>query len=340
MRLAGQIKMGYYPTPPRIVDLIRDRLEFPDKSFTALDPCAGEGEALQQLTADTAAVTFGLEPDGERVDAARANIKTMLHSSLEEASVSNGALSLILLNPPYDAEHEQLTAPGGKKTVRKERAFLRRCLPFLAPTGVLIYIVPRHILDADTVAYLSQRLDALELWDFPEPERSQFAQAVAIGTRSREQRPNAAFTPILDSPPIDAKPAMAVPIANPDVKIFRTSRLDPATLYHAAQNSPLWPMLDPNPNSGRTATAQRRPPLHLRAGHLSLLLAAGCLDGPVGEGPERHLVRGKTAKTIKQTVEVAVNPETGTVTTTTRRRDKYLVALKVLKRDGAILELV
>ena len=73
MRTAGQIKMGYYPTPPRIVELIRERLDFPTKTtFAALDPCCGEGNALQQLCWDadrpdlptrSMIRLYGIEPD-------------------------------------------------------------------------------------------------------------------------------------------------------------------------------------------------------------------------------------------------------------------------------------
>jgi hypothetical protein len=39
-----------------------------------------------------------------------------------------------------------------------------------------------------------------------------------------------------------------------------------------------------------------QPPTPLHKGHISLLLAAGHLDGLVGEGPNAHLVRGTVAK--------------------------------------------
>jgi hypothetical protein len=43
MRLAGQDKMGYYPPPPRAVELLRDLLAFPQALFAAPDPaCARE----------------------------------------------------------------------------------------------------------------------------------------------------------------------------------------------------------------------------------------------------------------------------------------------------------
>ena len=55
MRIAGRMKMGYYPTPERVVEQIRKCLSFPREPFTALDPCCGEGLALEQLLSNTQA---------------------------------------------------------------------------------------------------------------------------------------------------------------------------------------------------------------------------------------------------------------------------------------------
>ena len=56
MRIAGRIKMGYYPTPVKVVDCIKTcLLLFPREPFTALDPCCGEGLALEQLVTGTQA---------------------------------------------------------------------------------------------------------------------------------------------------------------------------------------------------------------------------------------------------------------------------------------------
>ena len=52
MRLGGQLKGGYYPTPSRVVDYIRSLLFAPilygrqrDQIVRLLDPCCGPGGA-------------------------------------------------------------------------------------------------------------------------------------------------------------------------------------------------------------------------------------------------------------------------------------------------------
>ena len=56
MRLAAQAKGGFYPTPPRVVDLIAELIHTPSghynrgrETLRILDPCCGAGEALAQL---------------------------------------------------------------------------------------------------------------------------------------------------------------------------------------------------------------------------------------------------------------------------------------------------
>ena len=56
MRLAAQAKGGFYPTPPRVVDLVAELIHTPSGAYhrgretlRILDPCCGAGEALAQL---------------------------------------------------------------------------------------------------------------------------------------------------------------------------------------------------------------------------------------------------------------------------------------------------
>src|ERR1700693_2192080 len=50
MRNVARIKLGYYPLPPSEGDRIRRLLKFPTEAASVLDPCAGTGAALEQIT--------------------------------------------------------------------------------------------------------------------------------------------------------------------------------------------------------------------------------------------------------------------------------------------------
>ena len=95
--------------------------------------------------------------------------------------------------------------------------------------------------------------------------------------------------------------------------------------------SPLWRKL--HAMTTRSELQVPRPPLPLHSGHLGLLLAAGKLDGVVGEGLDRHVVKGKVTKVVSKVEEYK-----GDVLEQ-RELDRYVVSIKVLDRNGNIREL-
>jgi len=145
MRIHGRIKMGHYPTPGPVVDLIRNYLSFPNATFAALDPCCGEGQALAGIVSGRRAVTYGVELDHQRADASKTRLHHVLRCGIEETRIQHRACSLLLLNPPYD--ELTLEEEAATKTERQERAFLRMTVPYLIAGGVLVYIIPQNRLD-------------------------------------------------------------------------------------------------------------------------------------------------------------------------------------------------
>lgn len=75
----------------------------------------------------------------------------------------------------------------------------------------------------------------------------------------------------------------------------------------------------------------RRPLLPLHAGHLGLLLAAGELDGLMGEDGDRHLVHGIVRKAATTTTE-----EDDRGRTVHRTRERHQVVVKLLFPDGTL----
>ncbi|MFW8159790.1 DUF6094 domain-containing protein, partial [Klebsiella pneumoniae] len=133
MRLAAKAKAGFYPTPPRVVDLILRYLDGGPLSHI-LDPCAGEGEALSMACAALGARGFGVELSRERAKRAAAR-GVRVHRG-DAFHFGGEGFSLLWLNPPYDhGEGERL-----------EVAFLRHWTEALLPGGVLVYIIPETSL--------------------------------------------------------------------------------------------------------------------------------------------------------------------------------------------------
>ena len=109
MRLAAQAKGGYYPTPPRVIDLVaqlfygaRSRPRSAD-TLRILDPCCGAGDALTQfadLLRDRSTVpveTCGVELHRDRAEQAANVLDRALACDLFATSIVNNAFSVLLL---------------------------------------------------------------------------------------------------------------------------------------------------------------------------------------------------------------------------------------------------
>ncbi|MCP4416522.1 MAG: methyltransferase, partial [Chloroflexi bacterium] len=154
-RLANIEKAGYFPLPPFVTDLILTCITAPHNG-RILDPCAGKGVALAALAERLNLKPFGVELHEERAQEARLLVQELaarqltqsrsaqlpdqtriLNDSYLNLVTSKNGYNLLYLNPPYDLDSED---------GRLEYQWLWRTRPYLQPGGLLVYIVPRHIL--------------------------------------------------------------------------------------------------------------------------------------------------------------------------------------------------
>ena len=106
MRLAAITRGGFYPIAPEVVRLIAGLIQYEDGPI--LDPCAGEGEALDVLGQALGAAPeklYAIELERER----SANIRDRLPQahllgpcSCFETRISNGSCSVAFVNAPFD----------------------------------------------------------------------------------------------------------------------------------------------------------------------------------------------------------------------------------------------
>lgn len=336
MRVPARIKMGYYPTPVRVVDAIKRLFSFPRAAWTVFDPCCGEGIALQQLAEGTPAITYGVELDEHRAEESRKRLAHVLGCGIEQTRIAHRSCSLLFLNPPYDDAQIEDTVNG--KTERQEKIFLRSCIPYLVPGGVLVYIIPQNRLDKGIAKILANSFTRLSVYRFADPDYAAFRQIVIFGVRrernsldEREARrlqnvPNVSLPLLTEQGDAD----YIVPPSGP-IRFFRSTVIDPQELEKQIKQSPLWRRLHAMTTGAHVQMP--RPPLPLHAGHLGLLLAAGKLDGLVGSGNDRHVVKGKVRKTTTkvQAWKDDVLEE--------RELDRYVVSIKILNGSGQIKEL-
>lgn len=303
MRLAAQAKAGYYPTPLPVVRLLREMVQFPSVPFAALDPCCGTGEALQEFLAGSQGQGYGIELDLKRASEARKRLHRVIASPFECCQVSQNAFSVLWLNPPYDQEAD--TAPD-RKLLRQEYTFLTASTRLLTTGGLVVYIVPQHLLaDRHVAEYLAARYTGLRVGAFP-AELNGFRQVVVLGTKIsgqatrrgevRDWLRGLAHTALPELPATvgqeNAPERYTVPQTPPDVQVFLSMRPSPEDLYAEAARSELWREIRQRTEVQPVGVVRDRPPMTLRAGHLPLLVAGGAFNGVVGEGPEQHLAKG------------------------------------------------
>ena len=305
MRLAGQAKGGYYPTPPRVVDYIRSLLMAPirysrnrDQIVRLLDPCCGPGDALRQLadsiSRSMTVETYGVELHQERAQEAAEQLDHVLASDLFRCSIANRTFNLIWLNPPYDHDREDK---------RVEHAFLTHCTRYLEPSGVLVYIIPRAQI-ATSARFLTTNYARVRAWAFPQPEIEQFNQVVVIGLRKEQPRPDArAMNDLLGSidelTPLrqDLQPVYDVGHSPPGAAMFTTRVIDFEKAVAEARSRGLWTQDEITDAFWPPTDRSTRPLMPLRKGHLAMLVAAGFLDNlELETADSRVLVKGRTTK--------------------------------------------
>ena len=313
MRLAAQAKMGYYPTPDRVISLIANYLKRKNEGLIKiLDPCAGEGTALKLIGDHLKAETYGIEIDHERGNKAKEILTKCLVTDHHNTRISHGSFSLLWLNPPYDWSTRDSDI---EKSERYERTFLRDCIPYLCPKGVLAYLIPQNRLDSHISRMLAYRFEKISVFRFPEQEYGAFKQLVIIGilkTKPDKDERTAQYLKncgqikvVLPHLPEDPPHIYEVPLSSPKANfIFRSKAIDPEELAIEIEQHGLFSqfmeMITPLQMAEKI-----RPILPLRHGHLAQILACGLMNGVVWDRDKINplVIKGVTRKEVRHSVE-------------------------------------
>mgnify|MGYP001604884581 FL=1 len=192
-RLASVQVGGYYPTPSHLLKRIARPLRTGSESYpmvVVLDPCAGDGEAMLTVGANIegrASVSYyGIELEQSRFKALKkrchgVNVECLHGDAFRLPSsviVPTGwrpyrGASVLYCNPPYDTH----SVHG-----RLEQAFLERYTQFIAPNGVLVFVVPRASLAA-SAAHLATYFEEFSCYAFPSVDYAAFKQVVLYARR-------------------------------------------------------------------------------------------------------------------------------------------------------------
>ena len=311
MRLAGQAKGGYYPTPPRVVNRIATHITTEsnphniDVNTLLIDPCCGPGTALATLAKGVARksrarlTTYGVELQRPRAKEASTILNKTMATDIFNTTIGHGTFGLLYLNPPYDFD-------AGEKP-RTEHAFLTRTTRYLATRGILIFIIPQAQL-ATSADYLAAHYTNIKCYAFPQPERDDYNQVVLFGIHKTTPNHNTAqakeitnwATGDLNDLYVTNYPSYAIPNTTLEQVMFMTQRFDPEEAALQARTLGLWASPTLRDALWPTGKTHTHPLMPLRRGHTALLLAAGFMDNmPLEKDGNRILVKGRTTKDTK-----------------------------------------
>jgi len=167
-RNAARLKMGFYPLPESEATRLRGLLEFTG-SASVVDPCVGQGTALEIITQGADVRRYGVELDAERALIAQSKGIETIQGNAFDAIAKPESFSVLYLNPPYDSEI------GLVANNRMERLFLDHTYHWLAMDGVLAMVIPFERL-MDCAGMLSSHFTQLNVFRMTDEESERFRQ--------------------------------------------------------------------------------------------------------------------------------------------------------------------
>jgi len=345
-RLASQAKMGHYPTPPEVIEQIKELFSFSSGS-RCIDTCCGQGDALAGLTDQAPVETYGIELDKDRARQAKGRLGKVLNcDAIYETRITNNAFDLLFLNPPYDWETKEREESD---TERTEKKFLQFHLRYLNTKGVLVYVIPFASLKHTYRLFL--RLKDLRVLAFPEELYKQFKQVVVIGKSSafsgkseidakrammkniiKYVEPETAYESLWTTESIlragNYRPLYEVERNNVELKNFTSTRIDPDEVLPFVKSSQVYAEYDRRISVDKVEEIQ--PLSMLRNGHLAMLLASGMMNGRLKNDRYDLVVKGNIKSFMQQNGEEEDEILNGSEKTTVKSTKKYQVQVRAL----------
>ncbi|RUS44921.1 DUF6094 domain-containing protein [Cohnella sp. AR92] len=307
-RLASESKGGFYATPIDELQLLckRIRLRYQGEEAQGagevriIDPCCGEGEALNMLAislqeqgADVK--SYGVELEQTRYEKARQVIDHVILDGYEFLR-TQPMFSLLWLNPPYQEGFSE----------RTELTFLRALSSvkhgLLQKDGLLMFCIPQYVV-RDSAAVLSGRFRNIRVYRFTDDNYDVFKQVVVIANLGKasgeDSKKNYKWLRSIGEGEKDMLPTLAdidedivVDISEGELGFYRAGKMNPEELARDLAASPLFDELNKRMLSKNMAASMKRPMLPLKPTHMGVAIASGAVGGNMGT----HIVAGITKR--------------------------------------------
>ena len=336
MRERGKVTGGYFPTPERVTGSIAAHLVATrgKGEIRLCDPCCGMGHALHTLsrTLPDPVVTIGVELHADRAAVAQESLTRVVHADAYKLRCTHQAFSVLFVNPPYDHD------AAGR---RQEETFLSHTLPYLAPGGVLIAILPiARMAHRRVCTLVTTWCTDVHVVRFPDPEYAAFTQAVLFGVKRARGERNAMAAGalagrIMSAPSLGSQPVRTYRVPRLSSSWELTSlEIDPyAACALVRAQSPLWQTPEAQDYFTDVRSHECHPLLPPRKAHVATLAAAGLLNNAIIDGPDGPLVlKGSIRKQFR--VDAERSSEEKIV-----EREHLQMTIKVIDRTGVITTL-
>ncbi len=340
-RTASKLVGGYYPFPPEYIPAVVSLFKTAPQGGFCLDPCAGEGAALEALSNALNLKPYANELDHDRAAACRERfgIAQAACGDLFQLRTPHHAYPLLWVNPPYT---ENL---GHASERRRELEMLKEAWKWCQDGGFVCWVVYNQHMTERAAQFLLANSDGIDVCRVPGLHLDAYVQIVVIA-RKREKL----TAPDLDERALALVEACQHPASLPELRVideplyklpapvplrrfyFHPDKITPEMMMPALQQmgahlTGAFQSLGETPLPPPDLT----PVVPPRGGQLGLILAAGLFNGLVlklDSGPAA--VRGVVRMVEVETTE----PDMKGVRETFEHRAQVTITL--LHRTGQI----
>ncbi|MYL35457.1 hypothetical protein GLW08_20350 [Pontibacillus yanchengensis] len=301
-RIASQSKGGFYATPLTEIEKVLPHMQFEQEDdeslFNIIDPCAGEGEALERfmnqgIRQQADIMAYGVELEESRAKTASTILDYTLNESYSNVRTER-KFGMMWLNPPYDEIFNERTE------LRFLRTLTSKSKGLLIDEGLLCFCVPQYVLGV-CANVLAGRFHDVKVYRFSDEEYPTFKQVILFakfGKAKRDERkdtlkhlrdiaqqgPEALAT--LD----EMEESFMIPSSKDQVNVFRAGKLNPEELKQDLQQSAAFLEFDKKVTPQSTQSSMQNPLLPLKHSHAGIAVASGAIGGNMGN----HIVVGVT----------------------------------------------
>src|SRR5258708_20921371 len=179
-RLISIEKGGYYAFPDEHLPALASLFASAPEGTKLLDPCAGEGRALDHLAKSLHCTPYANELDTERAAACKTlfGATNAVQGDMFTLRASNNAFGLVWNNPPYS-----WSTTGDEK--RREFGMLKHSLKWVQAGGYLVWCVYAHHVSLEAAAFLARHSDRLDVWQLPGLHLGEYTHVVVVAHMGR-----------------------------------------------------------------------------------------------------------------------------------------------------------